>query len=124
MGEADDSTGSPKVQLIRAVAATILESDGKLDPDLRSAAFHHGASLAGRSVVLTFTLPEPLADFVDKVARHAYNCLHRLRQKLGSARHDAQRHAQAAPLPERDLRNTRLGGVPRGASGAVGVDGR
>lgn len=55
------------MEVLRAVEAAVLDSDGALDRSLRRAAFDHGALAAGPG-----TLPEPLGPFVDKVTRHAY----------------------------------------------------
>jgi alkylhydroperoxidase family enzyme len=70
MGDAEVTDS--RVDVMRAVPAALLTAEGDLDPALRRAAFEHAWAPAAPA-----RLPEPLARFVDKVAREAYKVVDR-----------------------------------------------
>lgn len=69
---ADDAMSGQRAQRIRLLEAAILKAQGDLDPDLRRAAFDRAGAWARGTASEESEVPEPLAGFVDKVARHAY----------------------------------------------------
>jgi hypothetical protein len=69
-----------RVALIRAIPGPLLAAGGDLDPELRQAAFDHGA--APESLP---SLPEPLGRFVHKVAVEAYKVVDQDVSEVGDA---------------------------------------
>jgi hypothetical protein len=67
-----EHVGAVPLALMDTVATALLGAEGDLDPGLRRAALQHAAGAAGDSTAGREPLPEPLASFVDNVARRAH----------------------------------------------------